>query len=230
MQRALLLVLLLCIGFLSYTQDFAILEGDTNTLHITEFEPGVNDYIVHSHVVNNGAEELNLKWVRTEIDFPEGWESAICDINLCYLNWVDSVDFNLEPAVEGRMDAHFYPNEIFGTGIIHLLIKNLNNPSENIEGVYIFQAEKLTSNGTVEADFSSLKVFPNPTSQFFMLNNPGSAKKIEVINVVGRKVKSFDVIRGSQYDISELQDGYYIIKMTDARGKMLRSVRLSKRS
>ena len=45
-----------------------------------------------------------------------------------------------------------------------------------------------------------------------------------------RKVKIFDTISNGKYDISDLPDGMYLVSMVDGSQKIVKTVRISKRS
>ena len=62
-------------------------------------------------------------------------------------------------------------------------------------------------------DFVSLS--PNPTLGYFTINtNP---TKVEVFSITGQLVKSFnDTNANNQYDVSELTQGVYLVKILDS--------------
>ena len=62
-----------------------------------------------------------------------------------------------------------------------------------------------------------LKVFPNPTTEFFQIQNDQAGKVDEVVvyNLLGRQVRSFPAFEGRQYSLSGLPDGIYLIGLID---------------
>jgi len=64
---------------------------------------------------------------------------------------------------------------------------------------------------------ASLKVFPNPTNGelYIMMNN---VTNVEVFNLLGAKVLENNAAGISSVNVSELNDGFYMIKATDANG------------
>lgn len=73
-----------------------------------------------------------------------------------------------------------------------------------------------------------LKVFPNPAIEYFQITESASAKKIAIYTMFGREVKSFYYYPDSQYNISDLKSGMYIVKIMDDKNKVLKAIKLQK--
>ena len=57
----------------------------------------------------------------------------------------------------------------------------------------------------------SFTIYPNPADNFVILQNAKVGDKLDLFDVVGKKVKSFQVESESQQlDISELKTGVYL--------------------
>ena len=76
-----------------------------------------------------------------------------------------------------------------------------------------------------------LKVFPNPVTSFINLssNSKDIVEKIQIFNLVGRKMKSFDFEEGEKYFVGDLPKGMYLIQLLGAKSQILRTQRVSKR-
>ena len=80
---------------------------------------------------------------------------------------------------------------------------------------------KIYGNNTASlaiADYENaaqITMYPNPTSDYFTLNTTTS--KVEIFSITGQLVKSFvsDAIEGSQFLVSDLNQGLYIVKVFD---------------
>jgi hypothetical protein len=79
-----------------------------------------------------------------------------------------------------------------------------------------------------EISFDELKVYPNPTADFFQINNGLNIKKVIVYNMFGKEVKSFYHYNNAQHDVNDLRPGMYIVKMMDEKNKVIKSVKLHK--
>ncbi|MBK7869639.1 MAG: T9SS type A sorting domain-containing protein [Saprospiraceae bacterium] len=83
---------------------------------------------------------------------------------------------------------------------------------------------------------ASLKVdyliYPNPATDFFSLDEEstekGTARTINVYNLLGQRVRTFQVERGQRYSIGDLQGGLYLAQFLDANGKVIMTRRLQK--
>jgi len=74
-----------------------------------------------------------------------------------------------------------------------------------------------------------MQIYPNPATEFFMLNDANhQVKFLEVYNVVGRKLLEFHVHEGDKYDVSSLNRGMYMVRMLDENRNVIRTQRISK--
>lgn len=62
---------------------------------------------------------------------------------------------------------------------------------------------------------SKIGVYPNPTSDFINIATTETISKIEVYNVIGKKVISISKLINNKVDLSSLSKGMYILKLTD---------------
>jgi len=73
-----------------------------------------------------------------------------------------------------------------------------------------------------------INVYPNPASDFISVSNDENLKTIVVYNIVGRKIKQFEIEHsGAQYDIRDLPDGLYSIHLVGKNNKVLSTQRLT---
>jgi hypothetical protein len=76
-----------------------------------------------------------------------------------------------------------------------------------------------------EFEQSSLVIYPNPADNFVVLQNAKVGNKLDLFDVVGKKVRSFNVESESQQlDISDLKTGVYF-----ARSNQLEAIKIIKR-
>ena len=101
----------------------------------------------------------------------------------------------------------------------------------NFTFVFILFLFSFTASAQMERknDLVQVSVFPNPAADFIALNNDDNAKNILVFNLIGRKLKHFDVEKGEHYDISDLPNGLYMIQVVNKNNKVVTTQRLAKR-
>ena len=78
--------------------------------------------------------------------------------------------------------------------------------------IITYTSSTLGANEVLQYD-NRIQIYPNPTSDFFKINIPTdiSVKNIEIIDVSGRIVKTFN--KAEHYKINDLQKGVYTIKI-----------------
>jgi hypothetical protein len=85
------------------------------------------------------------------------------------------------------------------------------------------QAEK-------KSDLTSVSVYPNPAAEYIALNNEEAVKNIYVYNLAGRRMKSFEVVKGERYEVADLPNGIYFIQLIGRNNKLLTIQRLTKKA
>ena len=64
---------------------------------------------------------------------------------------------------------------------------------------------------------NNINLYPNPTKNSFALS--ADMAKVEIYNITGQLIKSFNnIISNQQLDITNLEVGIYLIKLTDRNG------------
>jgi hypothetical protein len=77
---------------------------------------------------------------------------------------------------------------------------------------------------------TKVTVYPNPATNYISIDNSDNVKEITIINLVGRKLKTFEnVQKDERYDVSELPNGMYLVQIVDNSNKVITTVRVSKR-
>ncbi len=74
-----------------------------------------------------------------------------------------------------------------------------------------------------------IKIFPNPTSNFFSLSvKDVRIARISISNIVGKEVKTLKPNTANSYDIQNLRRGIYIVRLYGPRDNLIKALRLSK--
>jgi hypothetical protein len=212
MRKYLLTIILLSV--IGVFQSQAQLSIASDTIE-TEVIPDVVEAIGHNTFTNQLPQIRTFRWIRTVHQITEGWTSAVCDENACYFEVTDSMDIQLGPGASSLLDVHLYLNGMNeGYSVIEVTVKDINMPTTTKSAVYIFSSD-LTS-GVEELTLADFKLYPNPTTNSFSINEKiENAAWISIHDPSGRELKKFPVEEGSQYDISNLAAGTYIIRVLD---------------
>lgn len=74
-----------------------------------------------------------------------------------------------------------------------------------------------------------IKIFPNPATDFFQINESENIKKVMLINMLGKTIRVFEAITDNkQYNVSDLPRGMYLIQIVSKQNKILTTKRIKK--
>lgn len=75
-----------------------------------------------------------------------------------------------------------------------------------------------------------LSVFPNPTTDFISVrDNNDAVGFVCVFDLVGKKLKEFEFVKGEHYSVADLPKGMYFVQILDRSKRNLTTQRLEKR-
>lgn len=190
--------------------------------------PSQTDIAAHIQVTNTSATSINLFWSKRMTNNPANWQSWICDKNLCYtpdIHFTPPSKPNvLAPGEYFDLQVHMNPAQTEGTGTYDLnLIDDQGNTIMTIPGQLIISI----ASSTKDQGDSKLTVYPNPTQDYFQVSETPGLRYVEIFNIVGNKMKSFDAAPQRQYYVSDLADGMYLVRLVSSTGKVLKTIRLS---
>lgn len=229
---------------LSNAQSIIINPNPVDSIYsISPFDDYYMDLEVHTAVKNNTTDTLHLKWVREIPSSCSGaWETLVCDNVRCYTEFVST---NYNPAA-GLTDpftlapGETYPNFLFhirprltaGCCPAKVHLSTIENPDEILATIdYDIRVNDpdCTISSTHEPSvLEAITAYPNPTIGYFNIEDNPLVKKVVLFNLLGRQVRSFDHINGMRYDITDTPDGLYLVRMQDANGEILKTVRITK--
>lgn len=75
----------------------------------------------------------------------------------------------------------------------------------------------------------TVQIFPNPATEYIEVTAKQEIKEITIINMIGRRVKSFRFVDDQRYYIGDLPQGMYLVQFIDTREKVLTTHRVNKR-
>ncbi|MEZ4948636.1 MAG: T9SS type A sorting domain-containing protein [Saprospiraceae bacterium] len=232
MKKNLLFIFLVLLSSGMYAQ---MLSFSMDSLHTTG-ETTEFDIVGHATIENTTSGELLLKWDRIRNDLESGWESAICDKNNCYASTVNSnvnpgsnpnIPVVLAAGETSIIDVHVYANGIPGEGHIDVCLFTTDNTRDAIGCMtYTFAVGTVS---TEEVTKENLQIFPNPTSDYFKLKNTNGVSRINLINMLGRSIRTYDVAPGKNYYIGDMPAGMYLASIIGKNGEVIKTTRVIKR-
>ncbi len=208
MKKNLLLVLAICLtAQLAITQSLTI---NPTPVIVNDVTAETLDGVAHSKVTSETAG--TFQWERNIIQLTEGWETAVCDKNACYTPGIGARQFEMAAAEEGTMDVHVYPNGVEGQAIVEITVTDTEDANSSAVGLYYFNT---SPNSTIDVEKVKLRVYPNPSQGLFTLSNNSIADRVVIYNVAGRPVREFNHNNNKWYDITDLPQGTYFVRILD---------------
>ncbi len=187
------------------------------------------DTPAHGEIINVSNSPVTIRWVRTEVYLTDNITTAVCDPVTCWFPGINDRTFQLMPDSFGQLTVHFYNSGYDpgqgGSGIVHLKLTNLDNPSDTLTAIYTFS----TPTGTNDLPASNVKLFPNPTTDFFTLEKAEDVASMRIFALDGRIMARFDVSPDNTYSIGHLPVGNYVLSFEDKNGQLFQAVEINKR-
>ncbi|MFZ1705159.1 MAG: T9SS type A sorting domain-containing protein [Saprospiraceae bacterium] len=178
-------------------------------------------------VVNDTT--YTIYWKIEFTNFKDEWQLQLCDLNFCY-------DYNARqssPNITNTMERGnhtfqigFYPKGIEGSGRAMLKLYGDNTFTRLVKEIPINLYACTTSSKDV--NLSAIRVFPNPTTDYFQISNASQVNKVVIYNVLGKEVKTLFHYNSANHDISDLRKGIYMVRLLDSKNRVIKTIRLSK--
>ena len=178
---------------------------------------------------NTSSQTKRFIWQRNILNMTNGWQALVCDVNQC---WTSAVNVSPDTIVlasnaTSNMDVYIRPNHTSGAATIELKISEAGNSTNTVTGRYLFSTSTATHESSKNT--SIIRIYPNPTTDFFMLLDDSDAvEKVVIYNIIGRQVKSYKAMENLKYSVNDLPEGIYIIRLQNANGNTLKTIRLNK--
>ncbi len=192
--------------------------------------PAQTDISYHINVTNTSSETINLFWSFRMTNNPPSWLTWVCDKNLCYTPATTTCPPNKPNVIPNGesfdLQVHMNPQLVEGTSDYEIkVLDEQGNTLETIVGQFIISP----TTAVKESNTAKLSVFPNPTTDYFQVSDTQGLKYVELFNIVGNKVRSYDALPQKQYAVGDLSDGIYLVRLMTSTGKVIKTIRLSKR-
>lgn len=153
------------------------------------------DITSYGAVINQTTSAFSVRYIRTTVNVPSGWETAICTPHICYPPFVDtSQNENLPPLAHDTMSAHFYPYGYNGQGTFIVRVERIGS-SEFHEQTFgaIAHPVGIIQISTIAKEFSLEQNYPNPFNPFTKINFSIPVREavyLRVYDILGREVKT----------------------------------------
>ena len=77
---------------------------------------------------------------------------------------------------------------------------------------------------------ADLSIYPNPTTEYISItDNSDAVGYIAIFNLVGKKVKEFDFVKGESLFVADLPKGMYLVQLQNRTRQVLKTQKVDKR-
>jgi hypothetical protein len=224
MRKTILVLLFLSsVCALAYSQNFTV-----SNLSPEGSNSASGYFDVRTRVKNNTNNNLSLEWTRTSINIPSGWDVAVCD-EQCYTPGTATHSLQLLPRQERDLRIVFYPKGNAGNGSVDLVLSESNSDNSSTTIHFAGTANSSSSTSGFVKKPTSIKIYPNPAVEYIQLDNTDGVSRIEIYNMVGTKVSTYNVNSpDDRFSVSELPRGLYLVRIYGRKGEILFTQRVSK--
>lgn len=187
-------------------------------------DPSIDDVAAYVTLLNESDRRYAVRWVREVNDLPGGWMSAVCDTNQCYLPQVDSADFQIAANGSTRIIPHIYPDGTAGEAQMTIRVFEINNRDNDAVVTFNFSWLSPTRN----AFYQGPRIFPNPGAEEFEVLSDVPLNSVRLTNMLGTVVREYPA-QLRRYDVSDLPNGLYLASLIGVDGRIVKTLRYSKR-
>ena len=191
--------------------------------------PTVTDVVAHAKIKNLTNQQRTFQWTRTVLDITPDCKTQICDRNNCYFAHVSTKQFTMLAQEDSTLDVHLVSNDpavpALCCAVVHLKVEEVGNPDNTLTGIYIFEG---CTSSTSTVGTAPLRLFPNPATDFFSLENAENVAFIRIFSMEGRVARAFEAVPGGQYPIADLPAGSYILSLQNQQAEVIGALELRK--
>jgi Secretion system C-terminal sorting domain len=225
-MRYTLLLLLFCLE---------ILRGHAqSTITITPQVQNVNvnsdsiEIRAKATIKNTSTTTKKFTWKRSILSLTSGWATNVCDSKGC---WVPSVDvapevIELAPNATSNMDVYIRPEKKAGAATVEVKVFEVGNETNTVTGRWLFSTT--TKTREANANNTNIRIYPNPTIDYFQITEDDGIDKVVIYNIIGRQMRTYKVTDNGKYNVNDLPEGLYIIRLLAANGATVKTIRLSR--
>jgi len=188
--------------------------------------PDITLATAFTEIKNLSSDSIFVKWVRTIIYLSPNVSSAVCDPDQCWFLTTQTNTFGLAGDSVGKIYVSFgHPENEVSSGIVHLYLNNVDQITDTLTAIYSFN----TLSGTSNLPDAYVKLFPNPTTDYFRLENAEEAAIMRLYTLDGREVARFEKKADNTYSIANQPVGNYVLSFEDKNGQLFQAVEIHKR-
>jgi len=179
------------------------------------------DLVGHNTFTNQIPQLKTFKWTRNILDITEGWSTAVCDKNLCYVPSIGSEEVELGPGASSLLDVHLYTNDIYdGYAFIELKIEDVADSNNYKFAYYLYDSNLPVSVNDING--GEFKVYPNPSEgMFFIEQAKEPIASIKIFDIAGAEILNISLGQQQWVELFQLKPGNYIFQLINRQREVL---------
>jgi len=195
---------------------------------ISEFKI-TDECLVLFDVTNLSSSTEKVWWKLVKLNMNSVWETQVCDNNNCYKKNADicptNKPNNFNSGETRNWSIHVYPNGSADTCSILIYIYSDSGYNNKVDSLYLTYAISPTSPTKNISYNRDITIYPNPTTDYFQFSGKTNLGKVEVYNMIGKKIKTYEKFQFS-YSTKDLRNGIYLVRAYDSKGQIIKVLRL----
>ncbi len=202
----------------------------TFTPTAVQTNPTAMETDVHGTVTvkNSSAATKTFKWERIVHQISTDGKTQVCDPVNCYTAATSTKNFTLDANASGTFQVHFLNSTgLLGCADVDIVITEIADPTNTTTAKFRFNDCAVVLDAS-ELVLNDIKLFPNPVTESFTLENATGIATINVIALDGRQVATFTAAENGSYAIASLQTGTYFVVLHVEKGKAVKTVEVNK--
>ena len=179
-------------------------------------------------IKNTSNVTKKFTWTRNVLNISAGWVTVVCDNKSCWTPEIGAAPEQIELAPNGtsNMDVYVRPNKKSGAATIEIKVFEVGNETNTVTGRYLFSTT--TRAKETNASNPNIRIYPNPTIDYFQITEDEGIDKVVIYNIIGRQMRTYKVTENGKYNVNDLPEGLYIIRLLAANGSTVKTIRLSR--
>ena len=159
---------------------------------------------------------------------PSEWVFSVCDQNTCYAPGVETCPTTkpnfIEPGGSVTFIIYLEPKAVAGLGDIGFRLFDTEN--QELEFTHVDLYWEITGSvSTNDLSEANVKIYPNPASEYFMVDNDENIAQVSIFSIVGKEIVSYVHTPGQAYSVSDLNRGIYMVRLSDQRNRIIKVIR-----
>ena len=187
------------------------------------FDERTGDISAVNRVLNPGPTPIRARWIREVVQAPEGWTVSVSDGEQENSYRVDSADFVIPAYGSAPITPHV--SAASGRGDVQVTIEVFAVDDRRNSTMSTFRFEQADRRATARV----VNLYPNPGDDQFRIDSSLPLANVTLTNLLGRIVKTFPGTQDT-FDVSDLPNGVYLVGMLGTDGRVVKTLRFSKRT